>query len=172
MDRCWAANDELTRPCELRAAWTTYPRPSVLARMFWMLCVRAGDRMLDIGPGSGWSTVIGSNLVVPKGSVTGLEIVSELVSMSRDMLSSAGVTNATIEQTTVSEPGWACGAPYDRILLTAVVPRVPRLLLDQLGPKGAIAYVHRGHMQRLRRHNEYERMQQASGHYRFAPMVE
>jgi protein-L-isoaspartate(D-aspartate) O-methyltransferase len=64
----------------------TISQPRTVAMMMEMLEVKEGDKVLDIGSGSGWTTALLSFIVGDKGSVTGVERVSELVKFGNSNL--------------------------------------------------------------------------------------
>jgi protein-L-isoaspartate(D-aspartate) O-methyltransferase len=86
---------------------------------------------LDVGSGSGWTSVLLAHIVGPKGRVYAVERIPELVKFGRDNARRAGVTNAEFYQA-----GEAYGlpghAPYERILVSASADELPRVLLEQL----------------------------------------
>ena len=67
---------------------STCSQPWTVAYMLRLLDPQPGDRVLDVGSGSGWTTALLAHLVGPTGSVTGVEIVPALVSRSQADLGS------------------------------------------------------------------------------------
>ncbi|MFC6345302.1 protein-L-isoaspartate O-methyltransferase, partial [Nocardioides hankookensis] len=61
----------------------TNSQPRTVEAMLRLLDVRAGDRVLDVGSGSGWTTGLLAHLVGPDGSVRGLELEPDLVAFGR-----------------------------------------------------------------------------------------
>lgn len=73
------------------------------------------------------------------GTVTGVELLPDLVERSRETLKSRAVDNATVLQATQDSPGYPEGAPYDRILVSADAEgSVPQELIDQLADGGVL----------------------------------
>jgi len=97
--------------------------------------VRPGDRVLDVGSGSGWTTALLAYLVGPTGSVIGTERVPELVSFGSKNLSAYAFAQAHIEQAG-RELGNRAAAPFDRILVSAAADTVPDALVAQLKKSG------------------------------------
>ena len=96
---------------------------------------RPGDRVLDVGSGSGWTAALLGWLVGEAGEVVGVDIVPELVAMAREHL--AGRFGwVRFELARRGKLGWPDGAPWDRILVSAAGSAVPQALVDQLAPGG------------------------------------
>lgn len=97
----------------------TNSQPSTVAEMLEWLKPTTGQRILDIGSGSGWTTALLANITGYKGQVVGLEKVPELVKIGRENVNKYGYKQATIRQA-----GARLGAPrseaFDRILVSAV----------------------------------------------------
>lgn len=113
----------------------TISQPYVVARMTELAKPRsgwAGVRALEIGTGSGYQAAILSQL---GADVTSVERHASLADEARRRLRDAGFHNVTVEVGDGTE-GWAAGAPYRSILVTAGGPSVPQPLLEQLDPDG------------------------------------
>ena len=74
----------------------TSSQPRTVRAMLALLDVRPGQRVLDVGCGSGWTTALLGRLVGPTGSVLGLERVPDLVAFGRANLAAAGMPWAEI----------------------------------------------------------------------------
>ena len=97
----------------------TNSQPRTVAAMLVLLEVRAGDRVLDVGSGSAWTTALLAELTGSTGSVLGVELVPELVQWGRENLARTAYTWASVRQADKHVLGWPEGAPYDRILVSA-----------------------------------------------------
>lgn len=115
----------------------TISQPTTVAFMLELLDVAEGDHVLDVGSGSGWTTALLSSLVGSKGSVIGVEIVPELVSLGLKNLGKYNLKNTKIVPAT-DEVGFAKSGPYDRILVSAEVQEIPEELMLQLKPGGVM----------------------------------
>jgi protein-L-isoaspartate(D-aspartate) O-methyltransferase len=124
----------------------TCSQPSTVAAMLEQLNPRPGDRTLDVGSGSGWTTALLARLVAPGGFVVGVEIEPELVTMGRRHLLGAGLQGARIEQAEPGRLGRPEEAPFDRILVSAEARRLPVVLVDQLADGGRMVVPVRGRL--------------------------
>lgn len=114
----------------------TISQPTTVALMLEMLSARKGQKILDIGSGSGWTTALLSFIVGDKGYVSGLERVEELVGFGKKNLEKYGIYNAEIIQA-----GDELGIPdekFDRILVSAAAEKFPLELLEQLKVGGKL----------------------------------
>ncbi|OKH90420.1 methyltransferase, FxLD system [Streptomyces uncialis] len=112
-------------------------QPGVVALMLDQLDVRPGERVLELGAGSGYNAALLAHLVGEGGHVTTLDVDDDLVEGARAHLTAAGVTN--VEAVTRDGAlGYAEGAPYDRIIATVGAHGVPHAWLDQLAPGGRL----------------------------------
>src|SRR4051794_10043481 len=93
----------------------TNSQPSTVEAMLRLLDVRAGQKVLDVGCGSGWTTALLAHLTGPSGRVLGVELEPDLVEFGTDNLDRAGVPWASIHQATPGGLGLPDAAPYHRI---------------------------------------------------------
>lgn len=107
-------------------------QPSTQARCLEALRLAAGDRVLEIGTGSGYQTALLGRIVAQVFSV---ERVKPLFEQARAALQAAGVTNVSLLMGD-GTLGWRDYAPYDAIVVAAASPEVPGPLLEQLAPAG------------------------------------
>lgn len=115
----------------------TNSQPTTVRLMLEWLEVEPGNKILDLGSGSGWTTALLARLTGPKGRLYAVEIVPELVDFGRGNCQKAGVDNAEFHQAG-KELGLPKFAPYDRILASAAASRLPQELLDQLKNGGKL----------------------------------
>lgn len=114
----------------------TISQPAVVSRMTEWLDVRQGQKVLEIGTGSGWQTAILSYMV-GQGTVYSVEIKPELVKFARENLEKLGINNVNMILSDGSI-GYSKASPYDRIMITAACTEIPLPLLDQLADGGLL----------------------------------
>ncbi len=115
----------------------TISQPFTVAFMFELLAPQKGEKILDVGSGSGWTTALLAKVVGPSGEVTGTEIVPELVNFGKSNLNKYGYKWAEIVETKHSL-GFQDKAPFDRILVSAAAEELPIELVDQLKEGGVM----------------------------------
>src|SRR5687767_14204378 len=116
----------------------TNSQPRTVADMLRLLEVGPGQRVLDVGSGSGWTTALLAHLVGPTGSVLGVELEQDLVEFGRANLERTGQPWARIEAAEPGVLGRPEEAPYDRILVSAEPRELPTELVDQLADDGVM----------------------------------
>jgi protein-L-isoaspartate(D-aspartate) O-methyltransferase len=97
-----------------------------------------GNRVLEVGGGSGYHASIVAEQVGTLGHVYTVESVPELVKIARSNLEKAGYSNRVTLVQGDGSLGYADRAPYDRIVVTAAAPEIPKNLLVQLKPGGIL----------------------------------
>lgn len=117
------------------ASGQTISQPYIVARMTELLDVKPGDRVLEIGTGSGYQTAI---LAWLGAEVVTMERLPGLADFARGMLRELGLDQRVTCEVGDGTLGWPDAAPYDGILVTAGAPHVPRAYREQLAPAGRI----------------------------------
>lgn len=148
----------------------TNSQPRTVAAMLRLLEVRPGDRVLDVGSGSGWTTALLAHLTGPAGDVTGVEIEPDLVAFGASNLARQDAAWARIVHAQPGVLGLPDHAPYDRILVSAEARRLPEALVDQLGEGGRMVLPVNGTML-LVVQQEGEPRVTRHGSYRFVPLL-
>lgn len=102
-----------------------------------------GQRILEVGAGSGYNAAVLSEIISPKdsvrpGHVYTIEIVSELAESSRRNLERLGFGETVTIICGDGSAGYPPHAPYDRILVTAAAPSIPKPLIEQLKMDGLL----------------------------------
>lgn len=110
----------------------TASQPSLQAFYVQTLGIGPGDRVLEIGTGSGFQTAV---LAMLASRVYSVERIRELSSRAREVLDAYRLSNVAllVGDGTI---GWSRYAPYDAILVAAGGPEIPQPLLDQLADGG------------------------------------
>ena len=147
----------------------TNSQPRTVSDMLRLLDVAPGQRVLDVGSGSGWTTALLADLVGPTGEVVGVELEPSLVEFGAANLAATRQPWARIVQATPGVLGVPDHAPYDRILVSAEPAALPRQLVDQLADAGRLVIPVRGTMTLVVRDGD-ETRQTHHGAYRFVPL--
>ena len=118
----------------------TISQPLVVAFMLELLEPKPGDKILDIGAGSGWTSALLSEIVKDKGKVIAIEIIPELIEFGRK-----NIAKYNFVEKGIAEFIWADGskgyekeALFDKILCSAEAKEVPQAWKDQLKTGGRI----------------------------------
>ena len=106
----------------------TVSQPYVVALMTSLAGIGPGDRVLEIGTGSGYHTAVLSRVA---GRVYSIEIIEPMARDAARRLRRLGYDNVVL-RVGDGYQGWAEEAPFDAIVLTAAPPRIPQPLVDQL----------------------------------------
>jgi protein-L-isoaspartate(D-aspartate) O-methyltransferase len=148
----------------------TNSQPTTVRQMLELLDVQPGDRVLDVGSGSGWSTALLAHLTGPTGRVTGVERIPELVAFGAANLTATGMSWAHVERAVPGELGHPAHGPFDRILVSAQAAALPDELVAQLAPHGVLVIPVAGRMLRVVARESGPAVEE-HGWYRFVPLV-
>jgi protein-L-isoaspartate(D-aspartate) O-methyltransferase len=148
----------------------TNSQPRTVSNMLHLLDVHAGQRVLDVGAGSGWTTALLAHLVGPQGRVLGVELVPELTQLGRDNLAGYAMTWADVRQAAEDVLGLPDEAPFDRILVSAEAQSMPQALVDQLADGGVMVVPISGRLVSVTRTSGDDVTVQQHGHYQFVPL--
>lgn len=111
----------------------TISQPYIVAFMAQALRLEAGDRVLEVGTGSGYAAAVLAEIV---DDVTTIECIEPLAALARQRLAAYGDRVRVV--TGDGSLGYPPHAPYDAIVVTAAAPEIPPPLLDQLAPGGRL----------------------------------
>jgi protein-L-isoaspartate(D-aspartate) O-methyltransferase len=112
----------------------TISQPYIVAYMTEALGLRGGERVLEIGTGSGYQTAVLAELA---REVFSIELIESLSLRAQAVLRSLDYRNVNFRVGDGSK-GWPEEAPFEAIIVTAAAARVPEALEDQLGPSGTM----------------------------------
>ena len=115
----------------------TISAPHMVAIMCEALVLKKGQKVLEIGSGSGYHAAIVSKIISEKGKVYSVERIKELADMARENIRKTGIKNVEIFVGDGSL-GLKKFAPYDRIYVTCAAPDIPKPLIDQLKDPGLL----------------------------------
>jgi protein-L-isoaspartate(D-aspartate) O-methyltransferase len=107
--------------------------------------LEVGHKVLEVGAGSGWHAATIAETIAPEdsprsswGHVYTVEIIAELADLARKAIMAAGYGDRVTIIHGDGSAGLAQEAPYDRIIVTAAAPDVPKPLVEQLKPGGIL----------------------------------
>ncbi len=116
----------------------TISQPLTVAFMLELLQPKTGDKILDVGSGSGWQTALLAELVGPEGKVIAIERVPDLKRFGEANVKTYGYTNVEFI-TGDGTKGYKKNAPYDKIIVAAAAEiGIPDVLLQQLAIGGRL----------------------------------
>ena len=115
----------------------TISQPTTVMVMTESLELKEGQKVLEIGAGSGYQAAIIAKIVGAEGKVISTEILPEIAEFAQENISKLKIKNVKIVKHDGSK-GYAKEAPYDRIIITAACPKIPKPLVKQLKENGII----------------------------------
>ena len=110
----------------------TISQPFIVGRMTELLALGVGEKVLEVGTGSGYQAAVLAELA---GRVCTIERISKLAARARQVLEALGYQNVWVRVAN-GTLGWPDEAPFDRILVAAGGPSVPPPLFEQLAEGG------------------------------------
>jgi protein-L-isoaspartate(D-aspartate) O-methyltransferase len=110
----------------------TISQPYIVALSTDLVQPRAGQRVLEVGTGSGYQAAVLAEIV---GKVYTIELIAALGNAAAGRLRALGYANVEV-RIGDGYAGWPEAAPFDAIVVTAAAPRVPQALVAQLKPGG------------------------------------
>ena len=126
-----AAYDDCALPI---ACGQTISQPAVVAYMTEQLCLAPGDRVLEVGTGSGYQAAVLAKIV---RDVYTIERIPELARTAAARLARLGYANVHVREGDGTQ-GWPEAAPYDAIMVTAAAENIPPALIAQLDVSGRL----------------------------------
>jgi protein-L-isoaspartate(D-aspartate) O-methyltransferase len=111
----------------------TISHPYTVAKMSELLSINKGEKVLEIGTGSGYQAAI---LLEMKAQVWSIELKKPLAGKADKLLSELGYNIAI--RCGDGRQGWKAYAPYNAIIVTAGAPVLPKKLLEQLTTRGKL----------------------------------
>lgn len=154
-------------------AGQTISQPSTVLYMLDLLDIKPGQRVLEIGAGSGYNAALIASMVGSRGRVYSLEFLDEVYRFAKKNIANAEINNIEIIKRDGSQ-GYKKEAPYDRIIITAACPEIPKMLVDQLkdagvivAPVGSLEYQK---IVRLKKKDEIIERFESDNEYLFVPL--
>lgn len=126
-------------------AGQTVSAPHMVAIMNEALQLERGQKVLEVGAGSGWHAATIAEIVAPReaprsewGHIYSVEILQSLAENARKNILNSGYGDRVTVINEDGSKGYSEKAPYDRILTTAAAPRIPKPLIEQLKIEGIL----------------------------------
>lgn len=148
----------------------TISQPYTVAFMLQELELKRGDKVLEIGTGSGWNAALISDIIGEEGKIYSTEIVEELAEKAKEKLKN--YKNIVVLNKDASH-GLAEYAPYNKIILTAAPKKIAEEFKEQLADEGILLAPVGEHIQKLikitREKNKFTETE--NGNFVFVPLV-
>ena len=118
----------------------TISQPLVVAFMLEQLTPEEGEKILDVGSGSGWTSALLGEIVGPEGKVIAIDIVPELVEFGEKNVAKYDFIKSGIAEFICADgsKGYQKEAPFDKILASASAAKLPSAWQEQLKTGGRI----------------------------------
>ena len=151
----------------------TISQPLVVAFMLELLDPQRGQKILDVGSGSGWTTALLAYIVGKEGKVIGIERIKELKKFGEKNVDKFSFIKKNIAQfrETDGSNGLPEEAPFDRILVSAVSYEIPEMLKKQLKVDGKLVMPIRNSIIYLEKRGENDFYTEEFPGFYFVPLV-
>lgn len=118
----------------------TISQPLVVAFMIEQLDPKEGDKILDVGSGSGWTTALLAEIVGSKGKVIAIEVIPELMELGKKNVEKYNFVEKGVVEFICADgsKGYKEAAPFDKILASAAAPELSPVWKEQLKIRGRI----------------------------------
>ena len=121
-------------------AGQTISQPLVVAFMLELLELKSGEKVLEIGTGSGWNTALMSKIIGEIGKIISIERIESLHNFAKENLKNGGFLENGIVNLILGDGyrGYSDQAPYDKIIAAAAAEEIPGAWKEQLKIGGRI----------------------------------
>ncbi len=152
----------------------TISQPSTVAIMFELLDPKSGQRILDIGSGSGWTSALLAHITGGSGKVVAVEILPELHAMTQCNVEKFNFVRSGLVKCILGDgnEGYEPLQPYDRILVSASADEVPEAFKKQLKIGGKIVIPIHNHLVYLEKRGENDFYKEAFPGFAFVPLIQ
>ncbi len=106
-------------------------QPTTVMLMLQALELEEGDTVFEVGAGVGYQASLIAKIIGPTGKLVTVDVIPELAYLSRKNLYELNLPNAQAIEADGSE-GYAPEAPYDRVIITAACPTIPKPIIEQM----------------------------------------
>ena len=136
LEAVYADRPILTRKDARGFPTSSSSQPAIMAAMLDALNLRPGQRVLEVGAGTGYNAALLTELAGPAGRVVTVELEPDTAEGARAALHAGGHPAEVVVAD--GRAGWAPGGPYDRMIVTASTATVPHAWFQQLVPGGRL----------------------------------
>jgi protein-L-isoaspartate(D-aspartate) O-methyltransferase len=155
----------------------TISQPAVVAFMLELLDPRPGQKILDIGYGSGWTTALLAHIVLQNGAngkVIAVERIPELAEFGKNNISKYDFVEKQTVQCVVGDGtrGYWPKAPFDRILASAAAKTIPETWIKQLKIGGIIVAPVKNAVAKIEKNGDNVFTQKTYEGFAFVPLVQ
>jgi len=151
----------------------TISQPLVVAFMLEELNPVPGDKILDVGAGSGWTTALLAEIVGEEGKVTAVEVIPELKEFGEKNVSKYNFIKKDIVEFICDDgsKGYKEGSPYNKILVSATAQKVYKEWKEQLEINGRIVVPMKSSIWVLAKKDEKEFEEKENPGFVFVPLI-
>lgn len=152
----------------------TISQPRTVAFMLELLQPALGDKILDIGAGSGWTGALLAQCVGAGGKIFAMEKIEELCRFGKKNILKYNFIGQGIVKMICADGsrGWSTEAPFDKILVSAAAREIPGMLKNQLAINGRLVIPVRNSVWLVIRKSEKEFEEKEFYGFSFVPLVE
>ncbi|MFA5871959.1 MAG: protein-L-isoaspartate O-methyltransferase [Parcubacteria group bacterium] len=152
----------------------TISQPLTVAFMLELLEPQVGDKVLDVGSGSGWTTALLANIVGKDGKAIGIERIKELCDFGTNNISKYNFISGGRAKIICADgsKGYINEAPYKRILVSASSGEIPKELKKQLAVGGRLVIPIKNSIWMLEKLPENKFQEEEYPGFIFVPLVE
>lgn len=152
----------------------TISQPLTVAFMLELLKPEKGDKILDVGSGSGWQTALLAEITGKNGKIFGLEIIPELKDLGEKNIAKYNFIKNGIVEIILADgsAGLKKEAPFDKIIVGAMAETIPKEFREQLKIGGRLVMPYRGSVWLIIKKSEDDFEEYEYPGFAFVPLVD